>query len=233
MTKPGIRIEAAYNPLAKESLGKSVADALLEREPSVLHPREKFIAAGVYAIYYDGPFKAYAPLVEKSREAAKHGTAETPIYIGKAVPAGARKGGFGLGASPGLVLYNRLVEHADTIREARSTLKLDHFRCRYIAVEDIWIPLGESMLIEMFSPVWNKLLGGFGNHDPGSGRYKQQRSFWDTVHPGRPWAEKCADNTLKTRDELLDACRRYLEGKPVDSQILKVASTEEEGAGEG
>ena len=112
------------------------------------------------------PFKAYAPLVEQNRTAVKRGVPETPIYIGKAVPAGARKGGFGLGASPGLVLYNRLSEHADTIREARSSLDLDHFRCRYIAVEDIWIPLGESMLIEMFSPIWNKLLDGFGNHDP-------------------------------------------------------------------
>jgi hypothetical protein len=25
-------------------------------------------------------------------------------------------------------------------------------------VDDIWIPLGESLLIEMFSPLWNKVL---------------------------------------------------------------------------
>ena len=228
MAKPGIRIEPAYNPLAKENLGKSVADALLERELGPLPPPEKFIAAGVYAIYYTGPFKAYAPLIEGNRAAVKRGVPETPIYIGKAVPAGARKGGFGLGASPGLVLYNRLSEHADSIQQAKSTLNLDHFRCRYIAVEDIWIPLGESMLIEMFAPVWNKVLDGFGNHDPGKGRYHQQRSFWDVVHPGRPWAEKCAANTLKTRDELIEASRRYLQGKPVDPQILEVSSVREE-----
>jgi hypothetical protein len=224
MAAPGIRIEPPYNPLAKENLGKSVADALLERELGPLPPSDRFIAAGIYAVYYGGPFKAYAPLTEKNRTAAKDGKAQTPIYIGKAVPAGARKGGFGLGASPGLVLCSRLAEHADTIREAKSTLDIDDFHSRYIAVEDIWIPLGESMLIEMFSPVWNKVLDGFGNHDPGKGRYKQQRSFWDTVHPGRSWAERCAQNTSKTRDELIQACRQYLQGKPVDVQILKQAS---------
>ena len=220
MAGPNIRIEEPYNPLAKENLGKSVADALLERGIGPLPPGEKFIAAGIYAIYYDGPFKAYARLVGKNRTAAKFGSAQIPIYIGKAVPAGARKGGFGLGASPGLVLYNRLCEHADSVREAKSTLKPGEFRCRYLAVEDIWIPLGESMLIEMFDPLWNKVLDGFGNHDPGKGRYSQQRSFWDVVHPGRSWAEKCAINTLKTRDELLAACRWFLDGKPIDPEIL-------------
>lgn len=228
MAKPKIRTEPPYNPLAKENLGRSVADALLERELGPLLPPEKFIAAGVYAIYYTGPFKAYAPLIERNRATAKRDLPETPIYIGKAVPAGARKGGTSLGASPGLVLYKRLSEHAESIRQAKSTLNLDHFHCRYIAVEDIWIPLGESMLIEMFTPVWNKVLDGFGNHDPGKGRYKQQRSFWDVVHPGRPWAEKCAANTLKTREELIGACRRYLEGKPVDAQTLEKPTEERE-----
>lgn len=228
MAKSEIRVEVPYNPLAKENLGKSVAEALLERGLGPLPPSERFIAVGVYAIYYNGPFKAYAPLIEKNRAAAKRRIAETPIYIGKAVPAGARKGGSGLGANPGLALYQRLVEHADSIRDAKSTLSLDNFRCRYIAVEDIWIPLGESMLIEMFSPVWNRVLDGFGNHDPGKRRYKQQRSFWDIVHPGRAWAEKCAANTLKTRQELLAACRQYLQGKPVDEQILNVSSAQDE-----
>lgn len=172
-----IRIESPYNPLAKENLGKSVADALLERTIGPLPPAEKFIAAGIYAVYYEGPFKAYARLVEKKRTGPKLGSVQIPIYIGKAVPAGARKGGFGLGASPGLVLYNRLCEHADSIREASSTLRLEHFNCQYIAVEDIWIPLGESMLIEMFDPLWNKVLDGFGNHDPGKGNYNWRRSF--------------------------------------------------------
>jgi len=143
MAKAEIRVEPPYNPLAKENLGKSVADALLERELGPLPPPERFIAAGIYAIYYSGPFKPYAPLIERNRAGTKRGIAEIPIYIGKAVPAGARKGGLGLGASPGLVLYNRLVGHADTIREAKSTLNLV---CAFwgSALEDSFIALGKT-----------------------------------------------------------------------------------------
>lgn len=206
-----------------------MAEALLERQSGPLPPVEKFVATGVYAIYYSGPFGAYAPLVELNRMAVKRRLPETPIYVGKAVPAGARKGGSGPEATAGLVLYKRLAEHADSIREAKSTLNLSHFRCRYIAVEDIWIPLGESMLIEKFRPIWSWLLDGFGNHDPGKGRYNQQRSLWDVLHPGRSWADKCAANTLKTPSELRNACRAYLEGKRVDPEILESASAQEEG----
>ena len=112
-----------------------------------------------------------------------------PIYVGKAVPAGARKGGYGLGGSPGTVLYRRLIEHAESVEQAEN-LSAEDFFCRYLAVDDIWIPLGESLLIEMLSPVWNALIDGFGNHDPGKGRYNQQRSAWDVLHPGRPWAKR-------------------------------------------
>jgi hypothetical protein len=90
--------------LAKDNLGKSVAEALLERSLGPLPPQDRFIAAGIYAIYYHGPFKLYAPLVERNRAAARQGVIEAPIYIGKAVPAGTRKGGVGLGAEPGMVL---------------------------------------------------------------------------------------------------------------------------------
>ena len=72
----------------------------------------------------------------------------------KAVPAGARKGGFGLDVPPGQVLYNRLDEHAQSIEQAKN-LNLADFQCRYLVVDDIWIPLGEAMLISKFVPIWN------------------------------------------------------------------------------
>ena len=34
------------------------------------------------------------------------------------------------------------------------------------------------------------VVDGFGNHDPGSGRYNQAKSEWDVLHPGRPWIKK-------------------------------------------
>lgn len=200
-----IKVEQPYNPLDKKNLGVSVADALLERPASPLPPPHAFIGAGVYAIYYFGAFPAYKALAAMNRDHQL----TVPIYVGKAVPAGARKGGVGLDASPGKALYKRLVEHAESIQEASSTLRLEDFACRYLAVDDIWIPLGESLLIERFSPAWNRVLDGFGNHDPGKGRYTGQRSAWDVVHPGRAWAEKCAPYS-RTADDLLAAVKTFL-----------------------
>jgi len=160
-----------YNPLDKLRLGESVAKALLARPISALPPQESFSGAGIYALYYTGEFPPYRKITEKNIDEQW----SAPIYVGKAVPAGARKGGYGLGESPGEVLYRRIREHAESIQQAEN-LALADFKCRYLIVDDIWIPLGESLLISMFSPFWNQILDGFGNHDPGVGRYNQQRS---------------------------------------------------------
>ena len=52
-------------------------------------------------------------------------------------------------------------------------------------VDDIWIPLGENILIERFKPLWNQVIDGFGNNDPGGRRATQYRSHWDVLHPGK------------------------------------------------
>jgi hypothetical protein len=178
-----------YNPLDKSNLGISVADALLITHPMRLDQIEEFVGAGIYALYYSGSFPVYKMIAVLNSDGNFH----APIYVGKAVPAGARKGGFGLGEDPGMALHKRLREHANSIRAANN-LNLEDFYCRYLVVDDIWIPLGESLLIEKFQPIWNTVLDGFGNHAPGSGRYDQQRSAWDVIHPGREWAERCAPN---------------------------------------
>ncbi len=90
-----------------------------------------------------------------------------------------------------------------------SNLEVADFRCRYLIVDDIWIPLGESLLIELFSPIWNRVIDGFGNHDPRKGRYNQQRSAWDVLHPGRLWAQRVAPN-VRTEAEILASLARYL-----------------------
>lgn len=177
-----------FNPLDKKHLGESVADALLRGSPKPLGMMEPFKGAGIYAIYYTGDFPLYAPIAQRNRD----GRFEVPIYVGKAVPAGARKGGFGLGIDPGNALFNRLREHGQSVEQS-SNLNLGDFHCRFLVVDDIWIPLGESLLISKFSPLWNQWLDGFGNHDPGKGRYQQERSRWDVLHPGRAFAMKCAE----------------------------------------
>ncbi|MDR1136119.1 MAG: Eco29kI family restriction endonuclease [Clostridiales Family XIII bacterium] len=197
------RIEP-YNPLDKRNLGESITDAMLETRPSPL-PLDPFIGAGVYALYYVGSFPVYAKLAEKNRDEKYL----CPIYIGKAVPSGARKGGLGLEVEHGQVLFKRLAEHAESIKSANN-LELADFCCRYLVVDDVWIPLAESMLIERFRPVWNRVLDGFGNHDPGSGRHSGKMPQWDCVHPGRVWAgrlQPCAN----TSDELLERIEEYLD----------------------
>lgn len=141
-------------------------------------PSTSFDGAGVYAIYYFGDFPPYRYL---SRDVEPK-----PIYIGKAVPKGASTG-FDLAIDVGPVLFRRLKEHGESISAAQN-LRIQDFRCRYLVTDDIWIPLGESLLISRFRPIWNSPLQGFGNHHPGRERLTGMRSKWDTVHPGRPWA---------------------------------------------
>ena len=85
-----------FNPLDKKNLGISVADALLAQEIEQLPP-EPFYGAGIYAIYYNGDFPPYKKISIKQLR----GKEAIPIYVGKAVPPGARKGGFGLDEKPG------------------------------------------------------------------------------------------------------------------------------------
>ncbi|HET9364055.1 MAG TPA: Eco29kI family restriction endonuclease [Candidatus Angelobacter sp.] len=199
--------EAPFNPLDKRHLGESVAGALLDRSLGPLPPEKSFIGAGIYAIYYTGDFSPYRPLAEMNRNKA----GERPIYVGKAVPPGARKGGFGLGTAPGTALYSRLREHARSIQET-SSLKLKDFYCRYLVADDIWIPLGESLLIEKFHPLWNVLIEGFGIHTPGAGRKKQVCSKWDTLHPGRALASDLPPNP-QTASKLKELVKAFLTGK--------------------
>jgi hypothetical protein len=170
--------------LDKRNLGESVAGALLGTCVQPLPP-DFFIGAGVYALYYTGSFSAYVKLSKLNQ----NGQFRRPIYIGKAVPPGARKGGIGLEAEHGHAMHKRLSEHAESLKTAKN-LKLSDFHCRFLVVDDIWIPLAESMLIERFKPVWNRALDGFGNHDPGSGRHSGKMPPWDCLHPGREWATR-------------------------------------------
>ena len=193
-----------FNPLQKETLGTSVADAMLAQKPVFIKGLSEFNGAGIYAIYYTGNFPAY----RKIKKENENGKFLFPVYVGKADPSGSRKGRFGLEKNPGPVLFKRIREHAENINQV-TNIALEDFFCRYLVVDDIWIPLGESLIIENFKPIWNLFLEGFGNHDPGKGRYNQQRSAWDVVHPGRPWAEKCAPNN-KSESQLLNEIKEFL-----------------------
>lgn len=195
-----------YNPLDKKHLGESVAEAMLKKETIPLGGVPRFKGAGTYAIYYTGDFPCYVPLGAKKDEL---GIPFVPIYVGKAVPPGARKGNVGLETNPGTALWTRLKQHAKSIDQAVN-LDLGSFLCRHLVVEDIWIPLGEALLIARFSPVWNKLVDGFGNHDPGKGRHRGLRPRWDVLHPGRSWAVKCQPRD-ETPEQIISEIDAYFQ----------------------
>lgn len=150
-----------------------------------LPPPEVFNGSGVYALYYHGDFPLYETIAEPNKETCKQ-----PIYVGKAVPSGWRTARAATTETPGL--FSRLVEHTRSIGQV-SNLSPDHFGCRFmilVGVEADLIGSVEAKLIRQYRPLWNTALDGFGNHDPGSGRYNQAKSGWDVLHPGRLWAER-------------------------------------------
>ena len=192
-----------YNPLDRVELGKSVERALLARplvELETFLPRRqrKFGGAGLYAVYYAGSLDCYREIAPPRRESG-----EIPIYVGRARPRGARQGALGLESTTHEpVLFDRLREHARSIESVekyahetgRPDLVLSAFLCRYLVADDIWVPMGEALLIGHYRPLWNVLVDGFGNHPPGGGRARQARSPWDTMHPGRRWASDLPDS---------------------------------------
>jgi len=189
-----------YDPLDYDNLAKSVVEALFKEPEQALASLEPFAGSGVYAIYYRGDFLGYAPLVK-----AADGS---PIYVGKAVPSGARKGRRSL--SPGKELYARLKDHSESIEQAQN-LQLKDFTCRYLVVVPVWITLAERFLVEHYQPVWNVAIDGFGNHDPGSGRKDMKRPRWDILHPGRPWAVKL--KAEESFEKVLQQLQQFLSHK--------------------
>lgn len=196
-----------FNPLDKVNLGKSVVEALMATEAAALNDLAKFRGAGVYAIYYSGDFSPYRKLALLNRPDPTH-----PIYIGKATPRGGRKGLTTDASADSHALHARLSEHTDSIK-ASADLGIADFKCRQLAVDDIWIGLGETLLIQRFNPLWNQVVEGFGNHDPGKGRHKGMRPLWDELHSGRTWAKKCKSAKMG-RVQILAKVAEYMAALP-------------------
>jgi len=127
-------------------LAQSIVRELLERDAEPLPPREAFIGAGIYLIYYRGPFKLYSPLAQLNSIDLRH-----PIYVGQAISPGGRKGGFAESVSTP-ALFGRLSQHAASIRQAKN-LEIEDFSCRFLVVDEFWISLAESLLIESYRPL--------------------------------------------------------------------------------
>jgi len=159
---------------------------------------EKFHGTGVYAIYCISKTGIYKEFHQINRTSFG-----LPIYVGIAVPTGwrqARQNNSKNGQS--FELHNRIKEHSRSIQIGKGLKQEDYF-CRFMILEgkegDL-IGTVEAALIRSYLPIWNTTIDGFGNHDPGSGRYEQAKSDWDVCHPGRAWAKKCQGVHSKRSD---------------------------------
>jgi hypothetical protein len=226
-----------YNPLDKENLGISVRDALLRQPVSPMaslllrgpkYRDLKFYGAGIYALYYVGDFPLYQPVAKENLE----DKFASPIYVGKAVPKGSRRGGIVKSEKPSDALFNRLRIHADGINAAEN-LRIEDFRFRYLVVDDIWIPLGETYMIEGFRPIWNYIVAGFGIKTPGKRRKDQFTSLWDTLHPGRAFVSRLGlPPNPKSADQIRAEVESFFSLPPEVKAQMQVKDDGEDEAGE-
>lgn len=181
-----------FDPSNPNTIGRLIAQTLLEQERKPLANLSKFYGSGVYALYYSGRFAAYGPIRGK----------ETPIYVGKADPPTPDAKTF---VEQGLKLSARLAEHAKSILAASKTLRLEDFECRFLVVQSGWQRSAEDYLLNQFHPIWNsKACYGFGKHGDDHKTRGNQRSPWDSLHPGRPWATKAGNKpNANSNEEIL------------------------------
>lgn len=177
-----------FDPLSYDNLGNSIVLALAQQPLYALETLKPFNGVGIYMLYYSGEHPAYRPLALANQ--AEPGA--WPIYVGKAEAENARKGLPEREPSQeGAKLFNRIRNHRSSISSAEN-LSVNDFTVRYLNVTPTWIPLAELVAIRVNRPVWNVVVDGLGNHDPGRGRHAGERPRWDTLHPGRKWAPKLA-----------------------------------------
>jgi hypothetical protein len=193
-----------FDPTDPETIGRLIANTLLEQPRLPLVGLPRFYGAGVYAIFYRGDFGAYRPIA----------ATQTPIYVGKAAP---ERVDAQSSREQGDRLWNRLVkDHGKNIGLA-TNLDIADFECRYLVVKGRWQAAAESHLIAVFQPIWNdevKVCYGFGKHGDDPARRSNTRSPWDTLHPGRKWAWKAGnrENPLSAKqieERILEHYRQH------------------------
>jgi hypothetical protein len=194
-----------FDPSNPNVAGRIVGITMIAQNRKPLANLERFYGSGVYAIYYNGNFPAYAGITKR----------EHPIYVGKADPADpAAK----TAMEQGDRLANRLNDHRKNIAKAEKTLRLDDFDYRAIVVQTGWQTAAEDYLIHLFRPIWNSEVGisyGFGKHGDAPETRANLRSPWDTLHPGRDWAHRDPNmKDAKPKKQIVEEIRQHLAKYP-------------------
>ena len=242
--------EIVYNPLDKIHLAESIVREFFKRKLHPLPPIQPFTGAGIYALYYHGNYLLYHEIADsltrylrKPSDSAKQ--QPIPVYIGKSDPPGSRKGVLDDDADEVETaevlqsnkpahrkLFERLRKHSKSIL-ATTNLRIEHFQCRYMLVDEIWVALGEAKLVDWFKPLWNVLIEGFGSNVEGGGRGSTARSVWDILHPGRKEdlglqvaVERDVEllrrlREASTKNELRTAIREHAEAKRQFARLRK------------
>ena len=180
---------AIFDPSNPKIIGRFIALALVAQNREPLSEVQPFYGSGVYAIYYKGTFAPYRLI----------SGLETPIYVGQAAPA------INAARTPieqGDKLSRRLKEHSRNISLATSTLKISDFEYRALVVQSGHETAAEDYLIHLFKPIWNNetdILFGLGKHGDDAKTRANKKSPWDTLHPGRAWANGSPDGRTKAR----------------------------------
>lgn len=155
---------------------------------------EKFKGAGVYAIYCTARSGLYAPYGDSLNRTSW----DVPIYVGKAIPKGWRQSRIFSKVTKCSALYSRLCQHATSISEGKG-VSVEDFACRFAIFEDDSadiIAAIEAAIISKYKPLWNSVIDGFGNHDPGGKRSSGKKTQWDSLHPGRKWTKKMTGSSF-------------------------------------
>lgn len=193
--------DAFFDPTNPQTTAGIVSLALIAQDRKPLEGLSKFYGAGIYSLYYRGPSEIYTEI---------SGT-ETPIYIGKASPSGNPK----TYKEQGQKLFTRLNEHKKNIEKV-SGIEISDFEYRNLVVQSGFEAAAEDRLISTFRPIWNKetnLLFGIGKHGDSAKTRQNNKSPFDTVHPGRKWA---VDNPEKeTAGEIIAKVKKYLESSKI------------------
>lgn len=202
-----------FDPGDPAVVGRFIALAMISQKRTDLTQIERFYGSGVYALYYNGNFPAYAPI---------KGT-ETPIYVGKADP---RSDMAKLPTEQGEKLHGRLKDHIRSIGKAADNLKVEDFQHRSLVVQSGWQGAAEDYLIHLFKPVWNNETGicyGIGKHGDAPTKRANDRSPWDTLHPGREWAWRDPNMpNAKPHDQILAELENHFRTQIVYADLNQV-----------
>ena len=212
---PTRRPRFVFDPGDPAVVGRFIALAMIAQTRSPLPDIDPFYGAGIYALYYDGSFPAYAPI---------KGT-ETPIYVGKADP---QSDTAKTPMEQGTRLHGRIKDHIRSIGKACDNLSIKDFNCRFLVVQSHWQGAAEDYLINLFRPVWNNetdVCYGLGKHGDAPSTRANLRSPWDTLHPGRDWAWRDPNmGDARSREKILDDLGRHFSTSTIYrdvGQILK------------